>query len=366
MDLSIWIDQQTGEVKDQRKLEKWEQMKLGIIFSVRNHPENPYSLQELYSEYLDDAVYADEVLGFDHLWMNEHHLSPDQWCPSPFTMLAAIAARTKKIRIGTGVLCLPLHNPLRVSEDIAVLDNISGGRFDLGVATGSSSEEFEAFKVPQKEMWRRAWEALDFISRTYSEERVTFEGEFYQYRDVWQNTQPIQKPLPMWWGGFGPNSMKRAAERGFNLLGGNYPGYDDTLLALGQSLDDYQVAQVTAVHVAETREQAWDEAQNGLHWLMNFHRIRHKVPAGMGVNGPLETLPAPEELRNVEGLYFMPGMPIYIGTPDTVREELLADCAGRRGRLTQLALHFRLPGMRTPEVRRSMELFRTEIMPSLR
>lgn len=340
-------------------------MKLGIIFSVRNNPGRPYPLQELYNDYIEDAVYADEVLKIDHLWINEHHFSPDNWCPSPFLLLSAIATRTKNIRLGTGILCLPFHDPIRVSEDVAVLDNLSGGRFDLGVATGSSPEEYKAFKIPKEEAWRRAWEASDFIQRTFNQERVTFDGEFFHYDDVWQNTKPLQNPLPMWWGGFGPNSMKRAAERGFHILGGNFPGYDDTLLALGKSLEDHQVAQITAVHVAESRDQAWDEAQDGLHWYMNFHRIRHNVPAGMTPTGPLDSLPAASELRHVKGLTFLPGMPIYVGTPDEVREQLLADCAGRNGRLTQIALHMRLPGMRTPEVRRSMELFRTEILPHL-
>src|SRR5262249_18923227 len=160
-------------------------------------------------------------------------------------------------------------------------DNLSGGRFDLCVATGSSPEEYKAFKIRKEDAWRRAWEACEFVQRTFSEERVSFDGEFYHYDDVWQNTRPIQKPVPMWWGGFGPNSMKRAAERGFHILGGNYPGYEDTLRELGKSLDDHQVAQITAIHLAETREQAWDEAQYGAHWYMNFHRIRHKIPAGM-------------------------------------------------------------------------------------
>jgi alkanesulfonate monooxygenase SsuD/methylene tetrahydromethanopterin reductase-like flavin-dependent oxidoreductase (luciferase family) len=340
-------------------------VKFGIIFSVRNHPDRPYPLQELYDDYLEDAVYADQSLGLDHLWINEHHSSPDQWCPSPFVLLGAIAARTKRIRLGTGILCIPFHDPLRVSEDVAVLDNLSGGRFDLGVATGSSPEEFKAFRIPKDEAWRRAWEATDFVQRSFVEDRVTFDGEFYHYDQVWQNTRPIQKPLPVWWGGFGPNSMKRAAERGYHILGGNFPGYDDTLKALGKRLEDHEVAQITAIHIAESRDQAWDEAQDGLHWLMNFHRIRHKIPAGMTPTGPLEKLPAPEDLRHVDGLCFMPGMPLYIGTPDMVREQLLADCAGRNGRLTQIALHFRLPGMRTPAVRKSMDLFRTDVLPHL-
>ncbi|MFI6956574.1 LLM class flavin-dependent oxidoreductase [Nocardia sp. NPDC050408] len=339
-------------------------VKLGVVLSLRNHPDYPYSLADLYSDYIEDGVRADS-LGFDHLWINEHHFSPDNLCPSTMVTLAAIASRTKRIRLGTGVVNVPFHDPLRLAEDAAVLDIISRGRVDLGIGIGSSLVEYRTFNTRREEAWRRTWEAADFIERVMKNERVDFAGEYYRYEDVWQNTRPVQPSLPIWWGGFGRNSMKRAAERSYHVLAAASDVYDETLINLGKSIDDHEVAQITAVHVAETREQAWDEAQYGAHWYMNFHRTRNNWPAGYTSSGPLETLPAPERLRNVDGLLFMPGMPIYIGTPDFVREELLADIKGRGGRISQLALHFRLPGMRTPEVERSMELFRAEIMPHL-
>jgi alkanesulfonate monooxygenase SsuD/methylene tetrahydromethanopterin reductase-like flavin-dependent oxidoreductase (luciferase family) len=340
-------------------------MKLGIVLSLRNHPDYPYPLQDLYADYIEDGVYADSELGFDHLWLNEHHFSSDNLCPSLFVTLAAIAARTKKIRLGTGVFCAPFHNPVRASEDAAVLDIISNGRLDLGIGVGSSPDEYRVFGAPQKEAWRRTWEIAEIIQRSFKQDRFDFHGEFYHYEDVWQNTKPVQKDVPIWWGGFGPKSMQRAAERGYNVLAGHYPGYDETLQKLGKPLESHQVAQILNIHVAETRDQAWDEAQHGLHWYMNFHRLRHNIPFGATADGPLDKLPPAQELRHVEGLMPMPGMPAYIGTPDEVREQLLADAGGRRGRITQFALHFRLPGMRTPEVRRSMKLFKTEIMPHL-
>lgn len=340
-------------------------MKLGIVLSVRNHPDFPQPLDQLYAEYIEDGVYADTELGFDHLWINEHHFSSDQFCPSPFVTLAAIATQTRKIRLGTGVLCVPFHNPVRISEDAAVLDIISNGRLDLAVGVGSSPDEYRIFGAPKEEAWRRTWEAVELIQRSWAEDRINFHGEFFHYDDLWQNTKPVQSKVPIWWGGFGPKSMRRAAERGYHVLAGHYPGYDETLESLGKALADHQVAQILNIHIAETREQAWDEAEHGLHWYMNFHRTRHNIPFGMTDEGPLEKLPPAQELRHVEGLMPMPGMPAYIGTPDEVREQLLADAAGRRGRITQFALHFRMPGMRTPEVRRSMELFRREVMPHL-
>jgi len=340
-------------------------MKLGMVLAIRNHPQRPYPLAEVYADYIEDAVYADQQLNFDHLWVNEHHLSIDAYAPSAFITMAAIAAKTKNIRLGSAVCCLPFHNPLRIAEDAATLDIISGGRLDMAVGVGSSPHEYKTFDTPRSEAWKRSWESAEFIRRTFVEEQFDFDGEFYKFEEVTQTTKPVQSPPPMWWGGFGPQSMRRAAQRGFHVLACAAPEYDRALLELGKPLDKHEVAQVCAIHVAESLEQAWDEAQYGLHWFMNFHRVINNIPAGGTDAGPLEQLPPPEKLREVEGLTFMPGIPIYIGTPDSVREQLLAVCRGEKGRITQLAFHFRHAGMRTPEVRRSMELFRTEILPHI-
>jgi alkanesulfonate monooxygenase SsuD/methylene tetrahydromethanopterin reductase-like flavin-dependent oxidoreductase (luciferase family) len=340
---------------------------LGMIFTIRQTPARPRSLYDIYNDYLDDAEIAERELGFEYLWVSEHHLCSDRWCPAPFAMLGAVAARTKKIRLGTAVLVPALHNPLEVSENFAMLDNLSGGRMDIGVGAGASPEEFIAFNVPPNESWRRTWEVLDFIGKTFTQERVTFNGEFFKYDDVWQSTKPIQNPVPVWWGGFGPNSLRRAAERGYHIMGAGAPAYDEALIELGKPLDDHKVAQITAIHLAETHDQAWDEAQEGIHWFVNFHRIRNKAyNFGCTPEGPLEKWPPAEELRNIKGLSFMPRFPMYVGTPEFVREELIAYLAGRNGRITQLLFDFRAGGgPETPAIRRSMELFRTEVMPYL-
>jgi hypothetical protein len=99
-------------------------MQLVVTMGIRNLPSRPRPLQALYREYLEESVLAEE-LGFDAVWASEHHFSEDAWNPSPITFLAAVAARTERVRVGTYVLLLPFHNPVRVAEDIAVLDNIS-------------------------------------------------------------------------------------------------------------------------------------------------------------------------------------------------------------------------------------------------
>jgi alkanesulfonate monooxygenase SsuD/methylene tetrahydromethanopterin reductase-like flavin-dependent oxidoreductase (luciferase family) len=338
-------------------------VKLGVVLGIRNHPDAPRPRQTVYQEYLDDAIHA-EQLGFDHVWVNEHYLGPDDFCPSAFPVVATIAARTKQIRIGTAVCCPPFHDPLRVALDAAVLDVLSDGRLDLGLGMGSSYE-YRFFGASPEEAWRRSWEAAHFIESCFRGEPFSFEGRYYSYDELAHTTRPVQDPLPIWWGGFGPQSMRRAARRGYHVFSAGSEAYDQALRAAGRRPEDHEVAQVTFLHVADSRDRAWDEAQHGLHWIMAFHRERRDVDAGATPDGPLPELPPADELRDVDGLCFVPGLPFLIGTPDEVGEALVSGCRANTSRVTQLALTFRHPGMRTPEVRRSMELFQTQILPEL-
>src|SRR5579885_2860912 len=137
-------------------------MKFGVgYYSLQSPPHNPVSHQQLYSEMLDQIGVAEE-LGFESAWLTEHHFLSDGYCPSLLVTAAAIAARTRRIRIGTGVLLLPLHNPIRVAEDAAVVDIISGGRLILGLGLGYRQEEFDGFGVSLRDRKGRMDEALRF------------------------------------------------------------------------------------------------------------------------------------------------------------------------------------------------------------
>src|SRR3989304_2954990 len=117
-----------------------------------------------------------------------------------------------------GYLMVPRQHPDR-PYGAAGIDNISGGRFDLGVGIGSAPPEFEGYNVPREEAWARSWEAIDFIERCFREEEpLSHKGTYFQFDNVHLTTKPLQKPLPIWWGGRGPKSVERAAERGYPLL----------------------------------------------------------------------------------------------------------------------------------------------------
>jgi hypothetical protein len=124
-------------------------VRFGLWYDFRNPPQWRQPSDRLYGEILDQIVWG-ENNGFDDVWLSEHHFIEDGYLPSILPVAAAIAARTKRIRITSGVILMPFHNPVRL-EDIAVVDVISGGRLELGVGVGFKAEEFESFGVPFKE-----------------------------------------------------------------------------------------------------------------------------------------------------------------------------------------------------------------------
>jgi probable F420-dependent oxidoreductase len=164
-----------------------------------------------YQEALEEVVLGEE-LGFDSVWMEEHHGIKDHYWPSPQLVLAGFAARTSRVRLGTDVIVLPFHHPLKVAEDAAMLDVISNGRLILGVAIGYRPEELASFGVDPKTRGARFEEQVAIIRRLWTEESVTFEGRFFQLEGVRMEPKPVQPGgPPIYLGAWGPLGMKRAA-----------------------------------------------------------------------------------------------------------------------------------------------------------
>src|SRR5262249_12501972 len=150
---------------------------------------------EVYRYHLE-LVDLVENSNFDGIWVGEHHFRDYGVLPSVTGMLSHIAARTSRIRLGTGVIVLPLHNPLRVAEEIAQLDVVSGGRVDFGVGRGYQSIEFGGFKVDLSEARDRFNEALDLILGVWGHNGYVHEGQFYKVGDVMLEPRLVQRPHP--------------------------------------------------------------------------------------------------------------------------------------------------------------------------
>lgn len=335
-------------------------MDVGISLAIRRHPDEERSLAQIYADNIEDVQYAEE-LGFTHAWNCEHHFAWDQYSPSQFPVLSTLAARTSTIRIGSHLIALPLHHPLRVAEDAAVLDILSEGRLELAVGTGSVGDEYQTFGIDPAERFGRLFEGVDILVKCFTEDEFDYRGKYFDFSSVRMTTKPLQRPLPIWVAASGPTGVKRVARRGLNVTGATAFGltdlFDRELTARGRNPDDHGSMFIHIVHVADTWSQAWDEAQLGVHHWLSFYSGLDWLAAR--VTGKLE-IPPPSEFRHWRGS----PIPFHVGTPDQVADSLRQHLAAARH--TNLAVEFRHAHMTTPTVRRSMDLFAEHVLPQLR
>lgn len=159
-----------------------------------------------------------EELGYDTVMVGHHHFLPRQ-ISDPFTLLAALAARTERLRLATAVLLLPLHHPLEVAERVATLDELSGGRVSLGVGSGWNQTEYAAFGASLRERAARMDESLALLRRLWTEEDVSGDGRFWRFPAITLQPRPVQSPHPpLWVAGNAPAAIDRAARLGTHWL----------------------------------------------------------------------------------------------------------------------------------------------------
>lgn len=229
-------------------------LRFGLWYDFRNPPAWRRPYDQLYGEVFDQIVWGEQH-GFDDIWLSEHHFIDDGYSPSLLPIAAAIAARTKKIRIGAAVILMPFHNPVRMAEDVATVDVISGGRFELGVGTGYKVEEFEGFAISSNEKGGRTNEGLEIMSRLWAGETLTFKGKYYEVNNAKLTPEPIQKPRPpLWIGGFTPPAIRRAAK------------YGDGFIAPGLQPDVYQ--QLAGELQKRGKSPATTKLASGYFWLI--------------------------------------------------------------------------------------------------
>jgi probable F420-dependent oxidoreductase len=184
---------------------------IGIgLFTAQVPPGSNRTFTQEYREILDMVRLA-ETLGFDSAWVSEHHGSGDGYMPSLLPTLAALAAATDRIRLGTGVLLTPFHHPLRLAEDAATVDLISGGRLILGLGLAWREEEFRMFAVPLSERVRRTVETIEVLRQAWTGERFSYQGKVFSFDRVKVTPAPERKgAIPIWLGGSVEPAMRRA------------------------------------------------------------------------------------------------------------------------------------------------------------
>jgi probable F420-dependent oxidoreductase len=330
------------------------------LITCQRYPGDPRSDRELYAEALSLAVEA-ERLGFDSVWTSEHHFVDDAYLPSVLPLSAAIAARTSRVLIGTGLLLAPLHEPIRIAEDAAVVDLISGGRLVLGIGLGWRAEEFEALGVPLRDRAHRLEDSVTVYRQAWSGGLVSG-GDHVSYPDVPVRPLPARPGgPPIWIGGLSEAAIRRAGR-----IADGFMATEVTPAELAEQVAIARAARVDAgpfeisVHVPTFPwhgDDAW-EIVRPHHWYVSWKyddmdEARHR--AGEGPEPPEIDDALDEALREQ----------IVLGTPEQVIDRIreLVDAAG--GSLHYIA-RLNFPGL-APDVQREvMRVFAEEVAPVFR
>lgn len=335
-------------------------VQFGLTFDFRNPKQWNLPWDTLYGRTLDQISFAEE-LGYDSVWLTEHHFSEDGQATSPMTTLAAIASRTKRVLIGTSVLLLPFYNASRLAEDAATVDIISGGRLILGLGQGYRRSELEAFGIPQCERLGRFVEGVEVIKKAWEGTEVNFKGKYYTLRNATFTPSPIQKPRPeIWLGGKSKAAARRAAQ-----LGDGFMALNDTQLmqTYRQELRDFQgpdatprISRSTLLYISEDPDEDWYYLKD--HFLYRY-RLYHRWFSSEGISGSLiqaGIVNNADELRRAN--------PNIICDVDTcirlVRDYLCEDD------LVHFSFGAGLPGADQDRTARHMELFANKVMSLFR
>jgi luciferase family oxidoreductase group 1 len=291
-------------------------MKFGVL-QFFSWPERRTPIQEVYRRALERVDIMDQG-GYDAVWLAEHHFSTYSVCPSVHLMGMHIADRTKNIRIGTGVSLAAFYHPLRLAEEVALLDNLSGGRVNWGAGRGFDRTEMENFQVPIEESYDRFRENFEIVLKAWGEGSFTHNGAHHTFNDVEVLPKPLQEPMPVWLAASTQTAVDWAAEQGHAILmdphsthaeiGQKRASYNASMQSHNHLLkQDIPVARLIAV--AETDAKAEAVARAGAEWTVGGYASGKK-------GGP------PSELSSEERVERYVNETIVHGSPARVADQL--------------------------------------------
>ncbi len=283
--------------------------------------------------------------GYDAAWLTEHHFSDYSVCPSIPVMGAYAAARTKNLRIGTGVTLAAFYHPLRLAEEIALLDILSGGRVNWGAGRGFDAREFRVFAVPAHESQSRFHEAVDIVIRAWTDELLTYRGEFFSFEDVELLPKPLQRPHPPVWIAAGsPEATRWAATAGHSILIGPHSTpaeiagqrelYRRELENHGHRFEGRVIPVARFLAIAPNDSEAAEVARQGARWLLKTYidparlgieadPIRHYVDSVIIHGSPERVIDQLQRLREQIHLDYLIGAPLSHQTFLSFTEQVL-------------------------------------------
>jgi alkanesulfonate monooxygenase SsuD/methylene tetrahydromethanopterin reductase-like flavin-dependent oxidoreductase (luciferase family) len=325
-----------------------------------------------YHDILAQIELGDKV-GFDTAWLAEIHFFPDvSRLASPLTVLAAAAQRTQRIRLGTAVTLLPLHNPLKIAEEAATVDILSGGRLELGVGRGAAPSMFTAYNVPVEETRERFEEALAVIRQAWTSKRLSYQGKYWQVQNLQVFPRPVQQPHPpIRIAANSPETYTIAGRLGLPifatpLIAGSMDKLREYIGAHRESLPagvEQDVAVAFPVHVAASRAQARRECEASLKHFFSF--LEQRRPDIQALPESYQALQ--QAVDRLKGITYegVENLGAVLGDPEYCAERVQA--LQDEFHMNEFICYFNQGGLiEHAAVNRSIELFAHEVMPRFR
>jgi alkanesulfonate monooxygenase SsuD/methylene tetrahydromethanopterin reductase-like flavin-dependent oxidoreductase (luciferase family) len=336
---------------------------MNLEFGVFDHLDrNDLPLHDYYEQRLR-VIESFDRHNFYAYHVAEHHFTPLGMAPSPSVFLSAVAQRTTRLRFGTFVYALPVHHPLRVVEEICMLDHMSGGRLEIGFGRGSVPFEISYYGQNADERQQIYAERLDLVLKAFTAKTLNWSGHYDRFCDVPMEIAPFQKPYPpLWYGAHSPASAERAARKGLNIVTNDMPNnaraivarYREVWAATQGAAAQPKMGIVRFIFIADTDGQALKIARRAyLRWRKSFTHLSE-------LNG---TMPdSPLRVESFDAL--MDQGQAIAGSSDTVVSCLAAQIA--ESNANYLVGQFCFGDLNLREMLQSVELFATRVMPKLR
>ena len=352
-------------------------MKAGMVVAMQNHPDDYHADHDLYWEECRLADLA-EPLGFDSLWAVEHHFDSYAMIPDVVQFLTYMAGRTSRIQLGTAVIVLPWHDPVRVAEQIAMLDILSKGRLLVGFGRGAAKLEYQGFRIPMEEARARFIEAAEIVVKALKNERFSHQGRYYQIPEMSIRPRPYSDFSGRLYGAtISPESVEVMARLGIGMLAILQRDWDSTVAEIERYSAFYRDLRghepmppvvVARVIIGDTDEEARVLARRyiGGHWKMAD--LHYGITRGdhAGVSGYEHYAKMGGMIKQMDPAVMLDNTiaPHIYGTPETClrRIRALRDKFGTN----HFAAIFSDGGIPSELAEKNIRRFAAEVLPQLR
>lgn len=277
--------------------------RLGVCYDFRNPPDSGRTDRALYSEILAQVQWLDQI-GADLVWFTEHHFVDDGYLPSWVPVAGAMAAVTSRVSFGTDICLLPFNHPLRLAEDLAVLDNLSGGRIEVGVGMGYAPHEFRGFGIPVSRRVSLMDEGIEVLQRCFTGERFSYHGSRYRFEDVRITPGYVRAGgPPLWVAAMSEAGALRAARYGTHFLpqGLKAKAFDPWVQAVaraGRDSSAHRVGIIRSILVTDDRATDWPLVRAAERYRMVLYN-RFFAESGQGFGEIGEAIPQTWVVGNV-------------------------------------------------------------------